>query len=217
MVRLARSRREISSIFSYIVDSCKWSRRFEPRRGVRSSPGQGASGSRHLPWALPRVLQVIPKIKRDGGGEGCHAGRACGIVCSKGARSAFVPVRRASAIAASIAGRRRGSGRSGRRSNDTGRRRRANRNATGKASATASASKPGNHQRQRWLATPRGSSLPNIFFDRSCDRPGCYEGFVLQPRSPLQHFCSPACRRALERVQKRERRWIEARDLIPTY
>src|ERR1022692_2373939 len=26
----------------------------------------GASGSHHLPWALPRVLQPIPKIKRDG-------------------------------------------------------------------------------------------------------------------------------------------------------
>jgi hypothetical protein len=79
------------------------------------------------------------------------------------------------------------------------------------------ASKAGNHQSQRQLTSPRGSSLQNIFFDRSCDRPGCYESFVLQPRSPLQHFCSPACRRALERVQKRERRWKEARDLIPTY
>jgi predicted nucleic acid-binding Zn ribbon protein len=33
----------------------------------------------------------------------------------------------------------------------------------------------------------------------------------------LQRFCSPACRHALERVQQRERRWKEARDLIPTY
>jgi hypothetical protein len=30
-------------------------------------------------------------------------------------------------------------------------------------------------------------------------------------------FCSHACRRALERVRKRERRWEEARALIPPY
>ncbi len=55
------------------------------------------------------------------------------------------------------------------------------------------------------------------FFDRSCDRPGCYEGFERARRSPLQRFCSGGCRRALERVEARERRWKEARDLIPTY
>jgi predicted nucleic acid-binding Zn ribbon protein len=32
----------------------------------------------------------------------------------------------------------------------------------------------------------------------------------------LQRFCSRECRRALERVQERERHWKEARDLIPT-
>jgi len=32
-----------------------------------------------------------------------------------------------------------------------------------------------------------------------------------QRRSPLQRFCSHACRRALERVQERERHWKEAR------
>jgi hypothetical protein len=36
-------------------------------------------------------------------------------------------------------------------------------------------------------------------------------------RSPLQRFCSHTCRRALERVRERERRWKGARDLIPTY
>ena len=39
---------------------------------------------------------------------------------------------------------------------DTGRRRRANRNGTGKAGATGSASKAGNHQSQRQLTRPRG-------------------------------------------------------------
>jgi hypothetical protein len=55
------------------------------------------------------------------------------------------------------------------------------------------------------------------FFDYSCDRPGCYESFVLQRRSPLQHFCSHDCRRALERVQDREQRWKQPRDLIRRY
>ena len=49
------------------------------------------------------------------------------------------------------------------------------------------------------------------FFDHCCDRPGCYEWFTPQRRSPLQRFCSHACRRALERVQERERRWKQAR------
>lgn len=77
--------------------------------------------------------------------------------------------------------------------------------------------KSGNHQSRKQLTTLRGSSLPNILFDHSCDRPGCYEGFVRARRSPLQRFCSHACRRALERVQERERRWKQARDLIRRY
>jgi hypothetical protein len=50
-----------------------------------------------------------------------------------------------------------------------------------------------------------------IFFDYSCDRPGCYEQFLRTSRSPRQRFCSKACRRALERVWERERRWRKAR------
>ena len=51
----------------------------------------------------------------------------------------------------------------------------------------------------------------NIFSDASCDRPGCYEKFVRSRRSPLQHFCSKDCRRALQRVREREKQWREAR------
>jgi hypothetical protein len=40
-----------------------------------------------------------------------------------------------------------------------------------------------------------------------CQRPGCYVHFVRTPRSPLQRFCSFACRQALRRVRLRERRW----------
>lgn len=46
-----------------------------------------------------------------------------------------------------------------------------------------------------------------IFFPDSCDRPGCYECFSRQVRSPRQRFCSRACQRALECVWERERRW----------
>ena len=46
---------------------------------------------------------------------------------------------------------------------------------------------------------------PNFF--RLLLRPSwCYEGFDRQRRSPHQRFCSRACRRAMERVWKRERR-----------
>ena len=49
------------------------------------------------------------------------------------------------------------------------------------------------------------------FFNQFRDRPGCYEGFTRQRRSPMQHYCSQACRHAMDRVRKRERRWKRAR------
>jgi hypothetical protein len=72
------------------------------------------------------------------------AGR--GSVCLKAASSVFSRGKRTSAIAARGAGRKRGDGRDGKRSNDTGKRCRANKNAMGKAGATASVSKAGNRQ-----------------------------------------------------------------------
>ena len=116
----------------------------------------GASGSHHLPWALSRILQSIPKIKRLAGGSDWPPGRACGAVCLKDASNAFIPGKHASAIAASAAGRQRGSGPAGRPSRRTGRRWRANRNATAKAVITESGSEAGNHQNQKRLARPRG-------------------------------------------------------------
>lgn len=41
----------------------------------------------------------------------------------------------------------------------------------------------------------------------ACDRPGCYELFARERRSPLQRFCSCGCRNALRRVVEREIRW----------
>jgi hypothetical protein len=45
---------------------------------------------------------------------------------------------------------------------------------------------------------------PGFFF---CHRPGCYAQFAKTRRSPLQKFCSAACRQALRRVRLRDRRW----------
>jgi|SRR5271157_4715130 len=132
------------------------SRRFAaPRRGVEFPSRARASGSDHLPWALPRILQVIPKIKRVGGSR-WHAGRGRGIVCSKGVNSAFTLGKHASAIAARTAEMRLGDGRGGRHSNDIVRRPRGSRTGKGKVGATENVSKTGNYQSQRQLATPRG-------------------------------------------------------------
>jgi len=49
------------------------------------------------------------------------------------------------------------------------------------------------------------------FVGVSCDRPGCYEMFPHSARSPHQRFCCWECRRALERVRERERKWKEGR------
>jgi hypothetical protein len=181
-----------------------------PRRGVTIPSGAGASGSNDLPWALPRVLQAIPKIKRAAGANGPRAGRDPGGVCSKDVSSGLVRDGRGSAIAARSAGRRRGPGRGGRPRRAIGPRRRANRSVTGRAGVTGSASGAENHQQARPFRRPRGSSLRS-FFDAGCDRPGCYAGFVRQRRSPWQHFCSHECRRAMERVWERERYWQRTR------
>lgn len=41
----------------------------------------------------------------------------------------------------------------------------------------------------------------------SCSRPGCYERFSPERRSPLKRFCCALCRKALRRVRQREARW----------
>ena len=117
-----------------------------PRRGVAIPSGAGASGSNDLPWALPRVLQAIPKIKKAARENGWRADRGLDCVCSKDVSSAFGHDGRGSAIAASRAKRRRGPGRGGRPRRSIGPRRRANRSATGKAGVTGSASRAENHQ-----------------------------------------------------------------------
>jgi len=106
------------------------------------------------------VLQAIPKIKRAAGGSAWRAGRGVppgpGDACSKDASSAFGHDERDSVIAASSAERRRGRGRGGRPRRAIGPRRRANRNATGKAGVTGNASGAKNHQQAKPFRTLRG-------------------------------------------------------------
>jgi len=52
------------------------------------------------------------------------------------------------------------------------------------------------------------------FSGTPCRRPGCYELFQPQSRSPLQCFCCSSCRQALRRVRQREARWRHRRRLI---
>ena len=64
-------------------------------------------------------------------------------------------------------------------------------------------------ERTASCARPDGEGYPHLKDDTDscCRRPGCYEGFAKTTRSPLQKFCSAACRLALRRVLIRERRW----------
>ena len=65
-------------------------------------------------------------------------------------------------------------------------------------------------KKKHGLEAPAGAArviVKKVLFHCSCDRPGCYEMFDRSRRSPLQRFCSKECRRALERVWERERRW----------
>ena len=48
-----------------------------------------------------------------------------------------------------------------------------------------------------------------------CSRPGCYELFSPQRRSPLKKFCCALCRNALRRVRQREARWQQAPSPLP--
>ena len=135
-----------SDLCDRVVDLVLILRSAAPRRGVAIPSGAGASGSNDLPWALPRVLQAIPKIKKAARENGWRADRGLDCVCSKDVSSAFGHDGRGSAIAASRAKRRRGPGRGGRPRRSIGPRRRANRSATGKAGVTGSASRAENHQ-----------------------------------------------------------------------
>jgi hypothetical protein len=132
--------RRASDLCDRVVDFVANRRSTAPRKGMRVLSGAGASGSKHLPWALPRVLHAIGKINRPSGGNGRLAGRGRGGVCSRDASSVFTPGTRDSGIAARAAGRRRGNGRGGRPRRDTGPPGRVNRSATGRAGAIGTVS-----------------------------------------------------------------------------
>ena len=79
-----------------------------------------ASGSNDLPWALPRVLQAILKIKRAADANGWCAGPAPCSVCSKDLSSTFVRACAAALLQRAVPEVRRGPGRGGKPRRDTG-------------------------------------------------------------------------------------------------
>lgn len=73
-------------------------------------------------------------------------------------------------------------------------------------------------QRQEEAETPAGvgeGHQKEADFEKiCCSRPGCYEVFSPERRSPLKKFCSCLCREALRRVRRREARWGLRRDWL---
>jgi hypothetical protein len=95
------------------------------RPGEESLPLRGLSFWEHnLPWALLKVLQTVHKIKS----EQNRVDRECAVVCSRGVTNVITPTKLLSATARPSAGGRRGSGRAGKRSENTGVRRPAKKN-----------------------------------------------------------------------------------------
>jgi hypothetical protein len=61
----------------------------------------------------------------------------------------------------------------------------------------------------------RPASAEENFGTRACDRPGCYERFVVHHACSNQRFCSSLCRLALRRVLDREARYRQRRRRRP--
>lgn len=57
----------------------------------------------------------------------------------------------------------------------------------------------------------RPASTDENFSTRSCDRPGCYEVFIITASLAQRRFCSSLCRLALRRVLDREARYRHRR------
>jgi len=53
----------------------------------------------------------------------------------------------------------------------------------------------------------RPASASEDFSTRRCERPGCYEHFLIKHEHSCRRFCSMACRLALRRVLDREARY----------
>jgi hypothetical protein len=121
-----------------------------------SPPGQELLGvvTSHGPFR--ESYTIAQKASRRGGESAEHDGRGGGVVCSRDASSVFIRGKHASGIAVRAAGRQRGSGRSGRRSNATGKRCWAKPNATARAGASGSGPRAGSQHSQRQLARVRG-------------------------------------------------------------
>ena len=57
----------------------------------------------------------------------------------------------------------------------------------------------------------RPAAIPEDFSIRMCERPGCYEWFVVDSEYASQRFCCSLCRRALRNVLDREARYRRRR------
>jgi hypothetical protein len=57
----------------------------------------------------------------------------------------------------------------------------------------------------------RPAEIPEDFATRCCERPGCYEVFLVASELSGQRFCSSLCRRALRNVLDREARYRRRR------
>ena len=157
-----------------------------------------ASGSHHLPWALPRILQVCRKIKRRRRKrlprrprmrrcllKGCekrfHPRQARQRYCSQECREAARKWARWKAqqrYRATAAGQQKRNGQSRRYRERVRSRKPAETEAVEEAARV----------------------IPqNIFFDDSCDRPGCYEDSIEHGEVP----CNASVRRRVARAGAR--------------
>ena len=129
----------------------------------------------------------------------------------KGCGRAFRPGHPMARYCARSVGGKRDSGRNGRAGNDGGSRRTGGRSGSNKAFVIENGwgLLDVEHRARKMRRVGHHKPHQLNFFSNTCDRPGCYEGFERNRRSPLQRFCCHGCRRALERALERERRWRE--------
>ena len=168
----------------------------------------------------PSENRTGPREKQAGAAEAIRTPAAGAAVSAQRLRGdAFIPGRRASAIAARTAGRRRGSGRVGRpsrryRETAAGQ----GRNATGKAGVTGSAQEAGKQRDPEAVNEAARVITPEHFF-----RPFAATGRAATSDSrasgevPCSVFVRTPAGTRWSGSEERERRWKQARDLIRRY
>jgi len=166
-------------------------------RKVASSPRDSTAREHSLPWARCSIPANLRRVKDSPAPAPIRT--AAAVACSRDVSAGSAPPVHRPVIAHQLASGRPGAGGAGRRfQSQRYRQQRRQRRAL-----TVSDTPPPEGQRP--------ATIPQDFSGCPCDRPGCYQLFVPSPRSPDQHFCSPACRQALRRVRQREVRRLERR------